>query len=268
MDPDLGRYPVVWAAAGTPTAVFPVSPATLRTLANATVAPMAEERPPSTPALESSSPRRDDDRAASRGGRLPGRDPGPLPLGRQRRRSGGVRPVRERRPADRSRPDRVAQPTSGCAGRSSGSRPRPARGPPGWRPPLFDDPAALLWDAEGLLVVKYGFTTYGFEARTGELRWTHRSGTPLAGRPRLVAPAPRHRPGRGRDVRDRAGRRGRLAGRPFGRRGRGRARRRSARPDQLRRPADGARPADREGRRRPDCGRAVDKPRRSRPFRG
>lgn len=44
---------------------------------------------------------------------------------------------------------------------------------------LFDDPAALLWDAAGLLVVKYGFTTYGFEARTGELRWTHRSGSPL-----------------------------------------------------------------------------------------
>ena len=35
MDPDLGRYPVVWAAAGLPTAVFPVPPATLRILANA-----------------------------------------------------------------------------------------------------------------------------------------------------------------------------------------------------------------------------------------
>ena len=44
MDPDLGRYPVVWAAAGLPTAVFPVPPATLRILANATVAPMTEER--------------------------------------------------------------------------------------------------------------------------------------------------------------------------------------------------------------------------------
>jgi prolyl-tRNA editing enzyme YbaK/EbsC (Cys-tRNA(Pro) deacylase) len=42
MDPDLGRYPVVWAAAGLPTAVFPVPPATLRALANATVAPIAE----------------------------------------------------------------------------------------------------------------------------------------------------------------------------------------------------------------------------------
>ena len=44
MDPDLGRFQTVWAAAGTPTAVFPVPPATLRTLANATVAPIAEER--------------------------------------------------------------------------------------------------------------------------------------------------------------------------------------------------------------------------------
>ena len=43
MDPDLGRYPVVWAAAGLPTAVFPVPPATLRILANATVAPIAED---------------------------------------------------------------------------------------------------------------------------------------------------------------------------------------------------------------------------------
>lgn len=43
MDPDLGRYEAVWAAAGTPNAVFKVSPATLRTLANATVAPLARE---------------------------------------------------------------------------------------------------------------------------------------------------------------------------------------------------------------------------------
>jgi prolyl-tRNA editing enzyme YbaK/EbsC (Cys-tRNA(Pro) deacylase) len=44
MDPDLGRFQTVWAAAGTPTAVFPVPPATLRTLANAMVAPITEER--------------------------------------------------------------------------------------------------------------------------------------------------------------------------------------------------------------------------------
>jgi len=45
MDPDLGRYPLVWAAAGLPTAVFPVPPGTLRILANATVAPITEVRP-------------------------------------------------------------------------------------------------------------------------------------------------------------------------------------------------------------------------------
>jgi prolyl-tRNA editing enzyme YbaK/EbsC (Cys-tRNA(Pro) deacylase) len=44
MDPDLGRFQVVWAAAGTPTAVFPVAPATLRMLSNAHVAPICEER--------------------------------------------------------------------------------------------------------------------------------------------------------------------------------------------------------------------------------
>jgi prolyl-tRNA editing enzyme YbaK/EbsC (Cys-tRNA(Pro) deacylase) len=44
MDPDLGRFPLVWAAAGTPTAVFAVPPATLRMLSNAHVAPICEER--------------------------------------------------------------------------------------------------------------------------------------------------------------------------------------------------------------------------------
>jgi prolyl-tRNA editing enzyme YbaK/EbsC (Cys-tRNA(Pro) deacylase) len=52
MDPDLGVFPVVWAAAGLPTAVFPVPPGTLRTLANAMVAPIREEPepPPAAPA--------------------------------------------------------------------------------------------------------------------------------------------------------------------------------------------------------------------------
>ena len=44
MDPDLGRFQVVWAAAGTATAVFPVPPGTLRMLSNAHVAPICEER--------------------------------------------------------------------------------------------------------------------------------------------------------------------------------------------------------------------------------
>jgi prolyl-tRNA editing enzyme YbaK/EbsC (Cys-tRNA(Pro) deacylase) len=41
MDPDLDRYPVVWAAAGTDRAVFPVQPAMLRALADALVAPIS-----------------------------------------------------------------------------------------------------------------------------------------------------------------------------------------------------------------------------------
>jgi outer membrane protein assembly factor BamB len=44
---------------------------------------------------------------------------------------------------------------------------------------IYDEPAALLWDSEGLLVVKYGFHTYGIEARTGRERWRHRSATPV-----------------------------------------------------------------------------------------
>ena len=47
--------------------------------------------------------------------------------------------------------------------------------------PIFDEPSAFLWDEPGLLVVGYGFLTYAFAARTGELRWHHRSHTPLVG---------------------------------------------------------------------------------------
>lgn len=50
MDPDLGRFTTVWAAAGTQNAVFEVPPATLRMLANAVVAPIAEEAQRGTPA--------------------------------------------------------------------------------------------------------------------------------------------------------------------------------------------------------------------------
>lgn len=42
MDPDLGRYETVWAAAGTHLSVFPVAPGALRTLANAEMALIAE----------------------------------------------------------------------------------------------------------------------------------------------------------------------------------------------------------------------------------
>lgn len=49
MDPDLGRFPVVWAAAGLDRAVFPVAPAALRDLTNAIVAPIADASSGSAP---------------------------------------------------------------------------------------------------------------------------------------------------------------------------------------------------------------------------
>jgi hypothetical protein len=53
---------------------------------------------------------------------------------------------------------------------------------------IYDEPAGLVWDDAGLFVVKYGFHTYGFESRSGALRWSHRSASPLIavfGSPRL-----------------------------------------------------------------------------------
>jgi outer membrane protein assembly factor BamB len=44
---------------------------------------------------------------------------------------------------------------------------------------IYDEPRAVLWDVPGLLVVAYGFRTYGLDARTGSLRWSHRSGSPV-----------------------------------------------------------------------------------------
>ena len=44
---------------------------------------------------------------------------------------------------------------------------------------IFDEPAGLAWDTAGLVIIKYGFHTYALDARTGELRWTHRSPTPV-----------------------------------------------------------------------------------------
>lgn len=49
MDPDLGRHREVWAAAGVDRAVFPVTPAALRALTNAVVAPIASEQDASGP---------------------------------------------------------------------------------------------------------------------------------------------------------------------------------------------------------------------------
>lgn len=43
---------------------------------------------------------------------------------------------------------------------------------------IFDAPDAVLVDTAGLLIVRYGFLAYGLDARTGELRWSYKSGTP------------------------------------------------------------------------------------------
>ena len=54
---------------------------------------------------------------------------------------------------------------------------------------ISDEPAGLLWDDAALLVVKYGFHAYGLESRTGALRWSHRSASPVIvvlGSPRLT----------------------------------------------------------------------------------
>jgi prolyl-tRNA editing enzyme YbaK/EbsC (Cys-tRNA(Pro) deacylase) len=44
---------------------------------------------------------------------------------------------------------------------------------------IFDEPRAVAWDTAGLLVVSYGFHTYGFVTRFGSLAWSHRSRTPI-----------------------------------------------------------------------------------------
>jgi len=46
---------------------------------------------------------------------------------------------------------------------------------------VFDDPRAIYWDVPGLLVIGYGFHTYGIDAGSGDVRWVHRSATPLIG---------------------------------------------------------------------------------------
>lgn len=45
--------------------------------------------------------------------------------------------------------------------------------------PIYDEPQGNFWDVPGLLVVGYGFRSYGLAVRTGTLRWSHRSGSPI-----------------------------------------------------------------------------------------
>jgi hypothetical protein len=44
---------------------------------------------------------------------------------------------------------------------------------------IHDEPRARYWDTHGLLVVAYGFHTFGLDAATGEMRCEHRSATPV-----------------------------------------------------------------------------------------
>lgn len=46
---------------------------------------------------------------------------------------------------------------------------------------IFDEPRGHYWDSEGLLVVAYGFHTFGLDADAGGRRWAHRSATPIIG---------------------------------------------------------------------------------------
>ncbi len=45
--------------------------------------------------------------------------------------------------------------------------------------PIYDEPRGVLWDEAGLLLLGYGFFLYALEPRSGELRWTHKSGSPV-----------------------------------------------------------------------------------------
>jgi len=44
---------------------------------------------------------------------------------------------------------------------------------------IHDEPRALHWDDHALLVVAYGFHTYGLDTASGVGHWDHRSATPL-----------------------------------------------------------------------------------------
>ena len=55
---------------------------------------------------------------------------------------------------------------------------------------ISDEPAAVLWDTSGQLVIKYGFHAYGLDARSGALAWSHRSATPILAV--LASPRLRH----------------------------------------------------------------------------
>ena len=139
MDPDLGRYPVVWAAAGLPTAVFGVPPGTLRILSNAMVAPDrrgADDRPGGRADRRRGPARRrliaplpaDVERTPERDHHLSGRPARPLAMGRQRLGARGLRALRGGRCARRPEQPRRPRTPIRSAAPSSASRARAARG--------------------------------------------------------------------------------------------------------------------------------------------
>lgn len=44
---------------------------------------------------------------------------------------------------------------------------------------ISDEPRAVHWDTTGLLVVSYGFHTFGLRTADGDVAWEHRSATPI-----------------------------------------------------------------------------------------
>jgi len=181
MDADLGRYPEIWAAAGRDA---PCS-RSRRRAAGASPARPSRRSPRFAPDV----PRPVRLPRISAPGRRPG--PGPPHPGRDtepkqvvvgypeesgsatggpeagaatpcRPLGGGWRAVRVRGPR-RARFERLCRAELRTEGPAGAWAARLAS-------PIFDAPAGLAWDTAGLLVVKYGFVTYGLAARTGALR--------------------------------------------------------------------------------------------------
>ena len=191
MDPDLGRYPVVWAAAGLPTAVFPVPPGTLRILSNATVAPITEVRPrgrsrrrrPGAAAagrrLSTDGASAGDDRTRERHRHLPGRPARPLAMGRQRIGSGGLRPVRGRRQSRRPRRPGGGRPRPAVPGRAAARGARAAPGPPASRRSSTTCRGRSTGIPPACSSSATASTPSASRSASGDVRWEHRSATPL-----------------------------------------------------------------------------------------
>ena len=126
-------------------------------------------------------------RTTQRHDRLSGRPARTLALGRQRPGRRGLRAVRGRRA--RSSTSGSGSPTipSRCAAPSSGSRVRAGAWTARFASTISDEPRGLHWDTDGLLVVSYGFHTFGLDVATGEAALGPSLGDADRRAPRLVA---------------------------------------------------------------------------------